>query len=115
RVALIGKRTASPSQARLDFIRDQCRAIVVGQLASARPKCRAHRKDAALALDWFDHYAANRVVEFGFEISDVVKAHEFDSRHKWTKWVAGFGRVRYGKRAERTAGERICKRHDASC
>src|ERR1700730_11756293 len=113
-MALIGEGTAGPSQARLDFIRDERCAVVAGQFASARPKCGADRIDAAFSLDWFDNNSANRVVEFGFQISDVVKAHKFDSGHQRTKWLAVFRGMRYGKRAEGAPMKRIFKRQDTS-
>src|SRR5207245_1530663 len=77
-MALISKGTAGPPQARLDLVRNERRVIVAGQFASPRPKCRADGINAALSLDWFDNDGANRIVEFSFQISDVVKAHKFE-------------------------------------
>ena len=110
---LISKGTPRPAQARLDFVCNQGRAIVAGQLTSARPKGRTYRIDAALSLDRFDHHGANRIVEFRLEVRDIVETQEFDSGQKRGKWLTVFCGMSYRESAEGPPVERILQRQNA--
>jgi len=46
--------------------------------------------DAALALNGFEDYGRNGVVEFGFEIRDVVETNKFNAGHERRKGQAVF-------------------------
>src|SRR4029077_19285830 len=97
RVALISKGTARAAQAGLDFIRDQRRTVMAGKIPGARPKRRADREDATFALNWFDNDGADGIVEFGFKVGDIVKTHELNAGHQWSKRLTIFRGMRYGK------------------
>ena len=86
-------------------------------MASARARCQnafADRENAAFALDRFDHERADRVVEFGFEIRDVIHRTNSTPGNERRKRFAVFGRVRDRKSAEGAAVKRIFERQDAS-
>ena len=97
----------------MNFIGDQRGVVLRGQLARALPECFADRENAAFALNRFDHEGADGVVEFRFEVGDIVEADEFDAGNQRRKRLAVFRRMRDRKRAERAAVKRIFKRQNA--
>ena len=57
------------------------------------PEILADGKDAAFALNCFDHQSADGGVEFGFEIRDIIETNEFDAGNQRCKRLAIFLRV----------------------
>src|SRR5271168_5154251 len=95
--------SAGAAQAALYFIGDQCSMVLSGKRARAGPKRFADAENAAFALNRLEYQGANRVVEFGFKIGDVVKAHELDSGNERLEWLAIFSRVSDRESAEGSA------------
>src|SRR4029077_9206090 len=87
---------------------------MAGQIPGARPKRRADREDATFALNWFDNDGADGIVEFGFKVGDIVKTHELNAGHQWSKRLTIFRGMRYGKSAEGPSMKGILERQDAS-
>ena len=69
--------------------------------------------DAAFTLDGFENYCANGVVEFRFEIGDIVELDKFDAGNQRLKRHAIFFRGGDAEGAEGAAVERILHRQDA--
>src|SRR5258708_33813129 len=74
---LIGEEAAGSAEAALNLVGDEEGAVLGGEGASAIPKSLADRVDAAFTLDCFQEDSADGIVEFRFEISEVVETHEF--------------------------------------
>ena len=76
---LVREVAAGAAEAALNFVGDQQGAVLRGECARALPECFADRIDAAFALNRFQDDGANGVVEFRFEVRDVVERDEFDA------------------------------------
>src|SRR5579859_97414 len=113
RILLISEIAASAPEAALNFIGDEERAVLGSQGAGSVPESLGNGINAAFALNRFEKYGANGVVEFRCEVVHVVEANEVDARNERSERQAIF----FGRRgADSTVGaavERIGHREDA--
>src|SRR5258707_8662894 len=84
-----------------------------GERAGAIPESFSDGMDAAFALDGFEDDGANGVVEFGFEISDVVEMDKFDAGHERRKRQTVFFGGGYADGAEGAAVKGVLHGQDA--
>src|SRR5258708_37193452 len=80
---LIAEEAAGAAESALNLIGDQQSAVLRGEGTSAIPESFADGINPAFTLDRFQKNAADGVVEFRFEISDIVEANKFSARNKW--------------------------------
>ena len=66
--------------------------MLCGEGACAIPERFADRMDSAFALDGFEKDGADGVVEFGFEVGNVVEADKFDAGNEGREGEAIFFR-----------------------
>src|SRR5260370_4495475 len=104
---------AGAAQAALNFVGDQQSAVFRGQSTSAIPEFFADRVNSAFALNGFENYRADRVIELGFEIVNIVELDEFHPRDQWLKRRAIFFRSSNTESAERAPVKRIVHAQDA--
>src|SRR5258708_6873310 len=69
---------ACPAQSPLNFVGDQQSAVFGRESTGTLPELCGERKDAAFALNRFQNDCANGIVEFAFEIRDVVEFVKFN-------------------------------------
>ena len=110
---LVSEVAAGASETALNLIGDQRGVVLRCKGAGALPERFADGENAAFTLNCFEHQCADSVVEFCFEISDVIEAHEFDAGNQRREWLAILCGMRDGERAERAAVEGIFQREDA--
>src|SRR5439155_15972561 len=79
RKVLIRKIAAGAAEPALNFIGNQQSAMLRRKGTGAIPEILADGMDSAFALNSFEKNRANGVVEFRFEIREIVEAHEFDA------------------------------------
>ena len=104
---LIAEVTAGAAEATLDFVGDEKSAVLSRERACAIPERFADRVDTAFALNGFEDYGAHGVIEFGFEIGDVIEADKFDARDDGGERLAIFFGGGDADGAECAAMERI--------
>src|ERR1700687_5826309 len=75
-IVLECEHLARAPQTTLDLIKDQQRAALLRQVASGLEKLAADRMNATFALYRLDADSAYVIVEFLFQIFDVVKLYE---------------------------------------
>src|SRR5713226_6048632 len=78
---LIAEEAAGAAESALNLIGDQQSAVLRGEGTSAIPESFADGINPAFTLDRFQKNAADGVVEFRFEISDIVEANKFSARN----------------------------------
>src|SRR6267142_1050937 len=110
---LIGEEAAGAAESALNFIGDQESTVLRGKRASTIPECFADGIDSPFALDCFKKDGADSVVEFRFEISNVVETHELRAGNKGRERQAVFFRGGDADGAERAAMKRILKSQEA--
>ena len=111
---LVGEVAAGAAQAALNFIGDQRGVVLRRQRARALPEGFADGENSAFALNGFEDQRADGVVEFRFEIGNVVEAHEFNAGDQGRERLAVFCGMGDGKRAKGAAVKGIFQREDAS-
>ena len=109
---LIREISAGAAQAALNFVRDQRGVVLRRERPGAIPKSFADRENAAFALNRFNHNGADGVIEFRFEIADIVEADEFDAGNQRSEGLAIFRRMSNRKRSQRAAVKRIFEREN---
>jgi len=80
RKLLIGEVAAGTAEPALNFVGDEQGIVILSERAGAIPKGFADGVDATFALDGFEDYGADVVVEFGLEVGYIIEFDEFDSR-----------------------------------
>ena len=105
---------ASASQSALNFIGDQQSAVSGGKRATAVPESLSSGINAAFTLNCFQDYGANRFIEFGFEVGDVVKCNEFHARNERLKRRTIFFGRGNAEGAKSTAVKRVGHGENAS-
>ena len=81
--------------------------------AGTFPESFADRINSTFALDRFKDNRADGIVEFSFEIRDIVELHEFHPGNERSKWRAVFFRGGNAERAEGAPVKRICHGQEA--
>src|SRR5258708_5201843 len=104
---LIAEEAAGAAKSALNFVGDQESAMLRGKRASAIPENFAEGIDSAFALNWFQKDAADGVVEFRLEVSDVVETHELCAGNEWREGQPILFRGSNGDGAESAAVKRI--------
>ena len=82
--------SAGAAEAALDFVGDERGVMLRGKCAGALPERVADGENPAFSLNRFDHERADGIIEFGFEVRDVIEAHELDARDERAEWLAVF-------------------------
>src|ERR1700686_539425 len=107
---LVSKPAAGASQAALDFIGNQQRAMLARQTLRSLGKRRAQRTDAAFTLDKLKTNRANGIVKAAFQVGNVVELHEVDAGKPRVKRRPVFFLVRGRQRAEGASMKRVLQR-----
>src|SRR6267143_1992964 len=111
--SLVGETAPGAAEPALNFVGDQSGIVLGGQRMRGEPEIFTYGADATLTLNGFDHQGADGVVEFGFEVSDIIEADELNAGNERSKRLTIFFRIRDGERAERAAVKGIFERQDA--
>jgi len=110
---LIGEVAAGATESALNFISDEQRGVLRSEGAGAIPKGFADGVNATFALDGFEDYGADVVVEFGLEVGYIIEFDEFDSRDERSEGQSIFFGGGDADGAESAPVKRIFKREDA--
>ena len=100
RKLLISEIAPGASEATLNFVGNKQRSMLGGKSASALPESFRDWMDAAFALNRLEDNRADAVVEFGFEVGNIVEGDEFHARNQRLKRRAVFFRGGNTERAE---------------
>ena len=82
RELLISEVAAGAAEAALNFVGDEERAVFGSKSAGSVPEILGDGIDAAFALNGLKEDGTDSIVEFRFEVVDIIEADEIDARDK---------------------------------
>ena len=107
REPLIREISAGTAEAALNFVRDHRSVVLRSQRARTIPEFFADRENPAFTLNRFQNDGADGIVEFTFEVGDIIELHKFHARYQRSERLAIFFGISNRNRAKSSSMERI--------
>ena len=109
---LVREIAAGAAEAALNFVGDEERSVFRSKRTRPVPEFFADGINPAFALNGFEEDGADGIVEFGFEIGDIIEADKFDAGNERLEGKTILFRGGDADGAECAAMKRIFERQD---